>query len=206
MSLFCLQKKQRNSQLAMMSQHCHIHIRTGLPDGSIPQDPLRQQFWCIIATMGQLDARLIRPYRRQPWNIAQLCDTSIPLPDRISFLQKLKGLKPCCLERFFSRPFVNDVEEISDILPPSNLFDQLCIAFRCKVSNMEIENNFARALKMNKTNPHNITSLVSKHITAELKLGQRRMIHHTPHQEDHSQDPGNVFCIGVVKSLFFVFK
>lgn len=156
--------------------------------------------------MGQLDARLIRPYRRQPWNISQLCDTSIPLPDRISFFQKLKELKPCCLERFFAKPFVNDVEEISDILPPSNLFDQLCTAFRCKVSNMEIENNFARALKMNKTNPHNITSLVAKHVTAELKLGQRRLIHHNSHGEDHSQDPGIVFWIGVVKSFWCFFS
>ncbi len=142
--------------------------------------------------MGQLDVRLIRPYRQQPWNIAQLCDTSISLPDRISFMQKLKELKPCCLERFFVRPFVNDVEDISDILPPSKLFDQLCLAFRCKNSNMEIENNFARALKMNKANPHNITSLVAKHITAELKLGQRRLMQHNSHREDHSEDPGIV--------------
>ena len=161
----------------------------GLCADSIPKDPLRQQFWCIVATMGQLDVRLIKPYQRQPWNIAQLTDETIPLERRLTLFDDLKNKKPCCIERFFSKPFLNDVEEFADILPPNHLYNQLCLAFRTKVSNMEIENNFARALKMNTPNPHNITSMVGKHLTAEMKLGQRRMMHQ--HCRQHHQDPAD---------------
>ena len=143
--------------------------------------------------MGQLDVRLIKPYQRQPWNVAQLTDLSLPLHSRISFLQDLKDMRSCCVEKFFVRPFLNDVDEITDILPPNKLFQELCLSFRQKVSNMEIENNFARSLKMSQSNPHNIASLVAKHVTAEMKLGQRRLLRNCSLDDGLPQDPGASF-------------
>lgn len=127
--------------------------------------------------MGQLDARLIKPYQKQPWNISQLTDADYySNEERMAMLQSLKLQPPCCVERYFARPFLDSIDDPSDILPPNQRYQELCLAFRQKVSNMELENNFARAAKMNQSNPHSISSMCAKHITSELKLAQRRLL------------------------------
>lgn len=113
--------------------------------------------------------------------MAALVDTNRSCEQRTAFAQQICDLRPCCLERFFAEPVVACIkmEGGSSSILAEPLVTQLQMAFRSKVSNVEIELNFARAACSRaamRGRSHNIPSLVSKHCTAEIKLGQKRQL------------------------------
>lgn len=121
--------------------------------------------------------------------MATLVDPDVAAESRMELVRTYMKKKPCCIEPYFSKPFLQEVQDPADILPPSRTFGKLCIAFRNKVSNMELECNFARAVKMRQAgqgHAHNQASMVAKHISAEAKLSQRRLL---ACQEQPKNDP-----------------
>ena len=138
--------------------------------------------------MGQLFHRLVRPYRRTPSIMAQLVDSSLSDDHKKKVAMFLCRLKPCCLEKLFAQPVVQaardesaDHADLSVVkaLTQGNVNVDLQLAFRAKVSNVEIELNFARATHTRSTTHGKsclISSMLSKHVTSELKLAQRRSI------------------------------
>ena len=159
--------------------YCLSHA--GLPNGCVPestQELLSSQVWCVLGTMGQLDGRLIKPYTRQPWSFAGLINESKSDDERKALFRELKSENTCCCDRFFGIPVLDALETESAIFHPHNLHQKLVLAFRTKVSNMELECNFSRAARMrqsHKGNSHNIPSMVAKHLTAEARLAQARL-------------------------------
>lgn len=146
----------------------------------MPEDLLHIQFWCVMSIIGQTDDRLVKPYCRQPWNLAQIVDERTPADERVRFCQTLMRKNTCCLERFFAKPVVDQLKanDAECIFSPHEIHHKLCMAFRVKVSNMELETNFARSRQMAlacRGKTCSIPSMVAKHVTAEAKLAQRRL-------------------------------
>ena len=165
----------------------------GLPGQNVPQNLLHLQLWCVLATLGQLHDRMIDPYRKQPWSMAALVDSSVGTDQRIRLAQSFMSKRPCCVAPYFAKPLLEELQEPAHVCPPHPMYGKLCTAFRTKVSNMELECNFARAVKTRQAgqgHAHNQASTVAKHINAECKLSQRRL-QACHQQKDHSAEPGH---------------
>ena len=100
----------------------------------------------------------------------------------MSIAEDMLKLNECCVERHFARPILDEIRSaggVESIRSGSVLFNDLSQACCMKTSNVEIECNFARASSMRaamRGRAHAISSLTSKHISAEIKLAQRRKI------------------------------
>lgn len=171
---------------------------------SPPDDFYKQRFWCFLSTLGQLNARIVRQYQRLPWSLAQLVNTNIDASSRLALANKFLNMKPCCIDPFFSKPVLDDIRSNGgnvSILPGhgSGLFSDLCTAFRGKCTNIELELNFSRAACSRacmRGRKHSISSMVSKHITAECKVAHIRSQEVSLRQDDNQiedADPGICF-------------
>ena len=141
-----------------------------------------QIFFYLLLCVGQLQNRLIQPYLTMPLRLAALVDVSRSEASRLELADGLLKKSDCCLEKHFARPVVGELRKAGDvraILPGHELHNNLADSFRMKTCNLEIECNFARASSMRaamRGRKHSISSLTAKHIGAEIKLGQKRMI------------------------------
>lgn len=151
----------------------------GLADGQSKHGG-HQVFFYLLMCIGQLQERLIRPYLMLPLSMGALVDTSRLPEERISLAQSMLQKRDCCVEKHFAAPVLMEMQQsggAASVLPGSVLFDDLSTCLRTKTYNLEIELNFARASNMRKAmrgRKHNIASMCSKHIGAEVKLAQRR--------------------------------
>ena len=153
---------------------------TGLP-GDPPIDFRMQRFWYTVITMGQMLRRLVWPYMRLLLKLSQLIDTDIPAERRLHLLRNFLGMEKCCVDQLCAWPFLDDVRQHGGY---ESLFNEpvktnLEMVMRSKVSNIEVELNFSRAASSRQAmrgRAHNIASMTAKHISAELKLSQRRLL------------------------------
>ena len=156
----------------------------GLPGGS-PQDLELQRFWYTVVTLGQLHNRLVRPYQQLPLMMASIVDNSMTVDDRLDIATKISQLKPCCTEKLFATPVIACMRQAGgpNALVSGPLSIDLQSSMRGKTSNVEIELNFARAACTRASlhgRAHSIGSMVSKHVSAELKLAQKRCLMKDP--------------------------
>ena len=150
--------------------------------GIPPKNHRDQRFWYTIVTIGQIQHRLLKPYQRLPLNLAQLTDPSIPRHRKIDLATEMLALNKCCIDSFFAAPIFQCVQEQGG--QPLSLIDgelasDLALSMRGKVSNIEIELNFARAAcsrHITHGKSHGISAMVAKHVSAEIKVGQGRQL------------------------------
>jgi len=150
----------------------------GLP-GIPPANFRYQRLWYTVVTIGQLLHRLVRPYQRLPLQTARLVDDNQSIDSRVQLADQMLALPECCVDRLFAQPFLQSLREEggSIALDGGTILSDLECSLRVKVSNLEIELNFSRAATTRHAmhgKSHKVASMVSKHITAEVKLGQRR--------------------------------
>ena len=131
--------------------------------------------------IGQLHNRLLRPYLQMPFSMATLVDPSRPDDERVSLATAFLEKKDCCVERHFALPCLKAMREAGgpSAVVQGSFAEDLAMAFRIKSTNIECELNFSRAASMRgamRGRCHNITSLVAKHVGAEVKLAQKRKL------------------------------
>ncbi len=155
---------------------------SGLPGLISEFDYGHQIFFYLLLVIGQLDRRLVRPYRMCPLRLATLIDPERDIQMRLHDADVFLNMKPCCREKHFATPVADTMRReggCQSILPTSPFYHDLATAFTMKTSNIEPELNFARAANARRAmrgRAHTIGSMVSKHISAEIKLGQRRKL------------------------------
>ncbi len=155
-------------------------IPVGLPEIQ-PVDYRKQRFWYTLMALGQLQHRLLKPYQRLPLKMAKLVDTSIPQHRRLDLAAAFCALDKCCLDPLFAQPVIQAARDAggSHTLVSGTLADDLGVAMRTKTSNMEIELNFARASnarQVTRGRSDTISSMIAKHVSAEVKLGHQRSL------------------------------
>lgn len=132
--------------------------------------------------------------------MGQLVDPSLQEEYKTNLAVFMCSLKSCCIEKLFSQPVIQaawdesgntDTASAAQALIHGSVGSDLQLALRSKTSNIEIELNFARASSSRSTahgKACHISSMVSKHITSELKLAQRRSLDCETVPPKHSQD------------------
>ena len=178
--------------------------------GTPPADYRMQRFWYTMIVLGQLHARLVKPYQRIPLQMAQLVDSSVSDDDRLQLAQNMCQLSPCCVESMFGAPVLQCISDNGgpdpDTILRGPIASDLQVAFRGKTSNMEIELNFARASCSRQClhgRAHNIGSMVAKHVSAEVKLGHCRSL--TKHEGKPSKpDAPGLICTSLLDHMSFV--
>ena len=155
--------------------------------------------WFTLIAIGQLYHRLVRPYQRLPLQLASLLDDSKPIDDRKQLVDEMMRLSPCCVDALFGLPVLKCFQQEGGAaaLDGGAIVGDLETALRVKVSNLEIELNFARASTSRNAmqrKTHKVASMVAKHVTAEIKLAQRRKMIAVKKsgKVKHSTDPGSV--------------
>ena len=112
--------------------------------------------------------------------MAQLVDDACPIESRAAIVGDMLRLKDCCVNKFFAQPVLHCIRQEGGeaaITNGSSIMSDLEVAMRVKTSNLEVELNFSRAATSRSIlhgKSHNISSLVAKHTTSEIKLAQRR--------------------------------
>ena len=115
--------------------------------------------------------------------------------------------KPCCLDPLFACPVLAAAKEecdhlganpdsVAQALVHGTVSTDLAVAMRSKSSNIEIELNFARASAARSATHGkgcNISSMISKHITSEVKLARKRCLSRS---EEAPLQPPRAFDVG----------
>lgn len=133
-------------------------------------------------TMGQIDHRLVKPYRRLPLQLGCLINPHLSEGRRVAIAERFLQMKPCCVDQCFGQPVLKSMRVAGgsqSIVPPNPFHGDLVLGLRTKVSNIEIEDNFARASSSRcamRGRNHNASSMTAKHVTAEAKLMLRRQV------------------------------
>ena len=151
--------------------------------------------------LGQLFARLVRPYRRLPLSLAALVDPSRSMNDRQQMAESTLALKECCVDEYFSAPVLECMKQAggsSAILPGRGtaFMSDLSLAFQGKTSNLQLELNFSRAASQRKCmrgRKRVISSMTSKHLTSECKVA---------HMQNLVPDTGNSSSALAVQACF----
>ena len=119
--------------------------------------------------------KLVLKYADYPWRLAIVLDPAYPVDLQKAELEMFFQMKDCCLEDGAAIGLRNEFadEDPSDCLQCGSRFIQaLVMCFTSKVTNVEIENNFARASSSRqylRGKRHSSGTMVSKHILQELK-------------------------------------
>lgn len=164
----------------VQTTRCIIFRSAGLP-GRLPIEVRHERFWYVVITIGQLYHRMIKPYRQFPLRLGQVVDPSMTEMRRLQVAGEFCSLNSCCVDKLFSEPILKEahLRGGAEALTKGPLASDLAVALRGKTSNVELELNFARASSSRSINHgrgHNIAAMCAKHITAEIKLGQRRVL------------------------------
>ncbi|CAK9057950.1 unnamed protein product [Durusdinium trenchii] len=117
------------------------------------------------------------PYQKFPWKLCQLADPRVSLPDRKKVAEEFVSAELDTLDLRFSRRLRALIADPADILPGGKRFAAIDGLTMTKCQNVQIEDNFARAVCMRKAGngkSYLQSSGVSKHILAELKAAHRQ--------------------------------
>ena len=127
-------------------------------------------FWCLVTGVGQLTARLIRPYQSLPLSLGRLVDEDLSTDvRRVIAHWFVHTCGECCLDSSFSKTLHSKCSKTEDLLPNGSLYGVLQLAFCGKNTNIETENNFARAQHACQARTSQSTSMAAKHVLCEAK-------------------------------------
>lgn len=118
--------------------------------------------------MTNLWHRLFVPYSQWPWRLVALEDNRLDDDERGMISRSFFHANTCCLDKGFSQPLQGVLETHSCLLGQgkySNIPKALSIQ---KVTNSEIENNFARALSASRCARGTLASLFRKSVVSYL--------------------------------------
>ena len=150
---------------------------SGLP-GVSPCNFIEYLFWCGVVTIGGINKRLIKPYRKPPLCFAVLVDPRTSERTRRTLASFALRMPACCQDAAFTAPLRKLVHHEDDFMPPTGLgYRILQGAFCSKNHNIQIENGFARASSWQRTNRGRTDrsfNLCSKHFLAEIKHHHKR--------------------------------
>lgn len=124
----------------------------------------------LFTVMGQLWRKLIEPWKRFPWKLANITDVQAPMDVRQGLAQELFSVKPCCLDCF-------SVKLRSVLGSHERLLDEDVQAFlaalfeRAVPTSTYIERMFSRFSKWcEKSGPKlNLFQCAAKHVTSRFR-------------------------------------
>ena len=112
------------------------------------------------------------PYSLPPLCLGMLCDQRVDMTDKESLASWYFNLPHCCRSQSFCRPLLSHAQDSRDLLPGARLSGTLEACFRTPCTNIQCENNFARAqsakLATRGKSDHS-SQLCGKHVLAEMK-------------------------------------
>ena len=112
------------------------------------------------------------PYKKPPFVLANLVDPSIDNADKRMLAQSFLRLPRCCCCMAFCSPLRDLVDNVHDLLNGIGAKALQSLA-STKVTNIEVENNFARAHSSKLTGRGRnefVSSMAAKHLLSEIKL------------------------------------
>lgn len=138
------------------------------------------------------------PYSLPPLCLGKLCDQRIDITEKESLASWYFSLPTCCRSQSFCQPLLSHAQDSKDLLPGAKLSGTLEACFRTPCTNIQCENNFARApsakLATRGRSDHS-SQLCGKHILAEMKACHLKDARRTaanayfPKEEDDQVEP-----------------
>lgn len=135
--------------------------------------------FCYLHVSTRLWRRLIVPYQCYPFCLAALADPRLAESEHIALARQFLLSKPCCRDNGFSARLRSQMNLVEDLMNGGRLCGCITLLSHHKVTNIEIENNFARALSASKcargvvgcyVNPHTNVYLLGKNV-ARTRFG-----------------------------------
>lgn len=150
----------------------------GLPWGKAPPDFLDMMFWALTTQIGQTYHRLVMPYRSLPFILANLIDDDVVSEEKRELASWFMALPRCCLDAATSYPLREIIKTEWDLLHGCGvkILQSICST---KTTNIEVENNFARAHSSKMTGRGRnefVQSMSAKHLLSEIKLHHRKTV------------------------------
>lgn len=129
-------------------------------------------FWLLVNAIGQLWKRFARPYSLPPLCLGRLCDSQEDFSEKQALATQFFNLPRCCQCESFTKPLLRLASSPSDLLPGGKLFGTIEATARTKITNIEVECNFARANSAKaatRGRQDHSSQLCAKHLLAEIK-------------------------------------
>ena len=148
-------------------------------------------FWALVTGIGQTHHRLVLPYQQLPFVLLNLIDPGFSEEEKKHLSTWFWNLPRCCLCEALCQPLKALVHSESDLRLGYGLKLLQAIA-STKTTNIEVENNFARAGAHTAGRGRNefVQGLSAKHVLAEIKLLHRRSLQRSclsePDDGDHA--------------------
>ncbi len=135
-----------------------------------------------MTAIGQTYHRLVMPYKKPPFVLANLVNPLIDSAEKHKLAQSFLTLPKCCCCMAFCSPLRDLVDNIPDLLDGIGAKALKSLA-STKVTNIEVENNFARAHSSKLTGRGRnefVQSMAAKHLLSEIKLQHLKSIRRAP--------------------------
>ena len=98
-----------------------------------------------MTAVGQLWRRFVNPYSLPPLCLGKLCDSRVGADEKTELACWYYSLPQCCRPQSFCKPLMSVVDSPSDLCDGGKLYGTLLACFRTPCTNIQCENNFARA-------------------------------------------------------------
>jgi hypothetical protein len=150
--------------------------------------------------------RIYEPYFHDPWILLQLLSAKVSSRHKLELLARLRGSRECDLNPDFTVPFFRMFAGIPDqeLLKNKLFISVLVVLARNKDTNVEVENNFARASSSRQYLRgciQDLTTMISKHVISEVRhqhvVSMLRENTKMPNETDMPQDLANLHTLHV---------
>ena len=160
------------------SHRDHVQLVQGLAiHFKVPTDFFDVALWLCVTGSGQLWRRFIYPYSLPPLCLGKLCDSRVSNVEKQNLADWYVSLPDCCRSTSFCKPLLTLCTSASDLCPNGILHTTLDACFRTPATNIQCENNFARAQSAKQATrgrSDHSSQLCAKHILAEVKALHRK--------------------------------
>ena len=105
--------------------------------------------------------------------LGRICDDREHASEKAKLASWYVGLPDCCQSRTFCKPLLALTSNPKELCPGGRLFGVLMAAMRSKNTNIQLEDNFARAQSAKvstRGREDHSTMLAAKHLLAEIKV------------------------------------
>lgn len=140
---------------------------------------MHKAFSALLVVLGEVWCRLYTPYQRFPWKLCQLADTRVPSQDRHILANQFLKADMAEMDVGYSQRLRAMVQRPEDILEGGRYFKVIDGLTMTKCQNVQVEDNFARAVAMRRAaagKSYLQSSGASKHVLAELKAAHRMVL------------------------------
>ena len=147
-----------------------------MPFAGADESTRRLFFVICTAQAAECWRRLILRYQTWPWKLAQTMDTRLPLKRRRQVEQEFLAARGCQLDHASARIRRYLSHSLQDDITCQKFQDLVLVLCTGKVSNMTVENGFARAASMRsymRGQVQTSQTMASKHFLAEIKFLHR---------------------------------